>query len=169
MKTVSAVVVCFQSNTNFPSWTVDGFDPGLPLLFQRDVLTAVHTGIFAAWKKESDDGYFLPEAFLHEHWRQRFMGELPHQWVEIYCSCECSEFVEYWIKFSAGIAAAPWWSSQAYGFRPWPDAGQDEPERHAEVGEGKKKTRPGNLKDEEQPHHAAVCGPADHSEPHDPR
>ena len=32
------------------------------------------------------------------------MGELPHQWVEIYHSCECGEFIEYWIKFSDGIA-----------------------------------------------------------------
>jgi hypothetical protein len=32
------------------------------------------------------------------------MGELPHQWVEIYRSCECGEFVEYWIKFCDGIA-----------------------------------------------------------------
>jgi hypothetical protein len=62
--------------------------------------------LFAAWKKERGDGYFLAEAFLPEHRRQRFMGELPHQWVDIYDSCECGEFVRYWIKFSDGIAVA---------------------------------------------------------------
>jgi hypothetical protein len=58
----------------------------------------------SAWKKKPGEGHFLPEAFLPKHRRQRFMGELPHQWVEIYHSCECREFIEYWIKFSDGIA-----------------------------------------------------------------
>jgi hypothetical protein len=61
-------------------------------------------GLFAAWEKKPGDGYFLPEAFLPEYRRQRFMGELPHQWAEIYHSCECSQFIDYWIKFSDGIA-----------------------------------------------------------------
>jgi hypothetical protein len=41
---------------------------------------------------------------LKHYRRQGFMGELPHQWVEIYHSCECGEFMKYWIKFSDGIA-----------------------------------------------------------------
>jgi hypothetical protein len=32
------------------------------------------------------------------------MGELPHQWVEIYGQCECGELAEYWIKFCDGVA-----------------------------------------------------------------
>lgn len=71
---------------------------------ESERIAAERGGLFAAWKKKRGDGYFLPEAFLPEHRRQRFMGELPHQWVEIYHSCECSEFIQYWIKFSDGIA-----------------------------------------------------------------
>lgn len=50
------------------------------------------------------EGYFLPEAHLPENRRQRFMGELPHQWIAIYRSCGCGELIEYWIKFSDGVA-----------------------------------------------------------------
>jgi len=71
---------------------------------ESERIAAERGGLFTAWKKKPGDGYFLPEAFLPEHRRQRFMGELPHQWVEIYRSCECSEFAEHWIKFSDGIA-----------------------------------------------------------------
>lgn len=67
-------------------------------------IAAERGGLFSVLKKKTGDGYFLPEAFLPEHRKQRFMGELPHQWVEIHHSCECSEFVEYWIKFCDGIA-----------------------------------------------------------------
>ena len=35
--------------------------------------------------------------------RQRFMGELPHQWVEIYRNCECQAWVDHWLKFCDGI------------------------------------------------------------------
>jgi hypothetical protein len=55
-------------------------------------------------RKEAGAGTWLPEAFLPENRRQRFMGELPHQWVEIYAQCECGEHFEYWIKFSDGVA-----------------------------------------------------------------
>ena len=71
---------------------------------ESERVAAEGRGLCAAWKKKRGDGYFLPEAFLPEHRRQRFMGELPHQWVEIYDSCECSGFIEYWIKFCDGIA-----------------------------------------------------------------
>ena len=50
------------------------------------------------------EGHFLPEAFLPQNRRQRFMGELPHQWIEIYVSCECGSLIERWIKFSDGVA-----------------------------------------------------------------
>ena len=63
-------------------------------------------GLFAAWKKERGDGYFLPEVFLPEHRHQRFMGELPHQWADIYYSCDCGEFIRHWIHFSDGIVVA---------------------------------------------------------------
>ena len=71
---------------------------------ESERIATERTGLFAPWKKKPGEGYFLPEAFLPQHRRQRFMGELPHQWVEIYHSCECGEFMEYWIKFSDGIA-----------------------------------------------------------------
>ena len=71
---------------------------------ESERIAAERVGLFAAWKKKPGEGYFLPEALLPQHRRQRFMGELPHQWVEIYHSCECGEFMEYWIKFSDGIA-----------------------------------------------------------------
>lgn len=61
-------------------------------------------GLFELWRKKPGDGTFLPEAFHPQHRRQRFMGELPHQWVDMYYGCDCGEFVEYWIKFSDGIA-----------------------------------------------------------------
>ena len=54
--------------------------------------------------KRRGDGHFLPEAFLPPNRRQRFMGELPHQWVEIYASCPCGSSIERWIKFCDGIA-----------------------------------------------------------------
>src|SRR5919106_4289915 len=49
-----------------------------------------------------------------------------------------------------------------------PDAGQNEPERHGEVGDWKQNTRPVDLEDENQPHHGAVRGSADHSKPANP-
>jgi len=61
-------------------------------------------GRFTLWPKREGEGTYLPEAYLPENRRQRFMGELPHQWVEIYCSCSCGEFVEGWIKFCDGVA-----------------------------------------------------------------
>jgi hypothetical protein len=57
----------------------------------------------AFFRKRAGEGCFLPEAFLPLNRRQRFMGELPHQWVEIYHTCECGEWVERWIKFSDGV------------------------------------------------------------------
>jgi hypothetical protein len=61
-------------------------------------------GLFPLVVKRRGDGHFLPEAFLPRNRRQRFMGELPHQWVEIYACCACGALVERWIKFSDGIA-----------------------------------------------------------------
>jgi hypothetical protein len=65
---------------------------------------AARGGIAAFLRKRAGEGCFLPEAFRPENRRQRFMGELPHQWVEMYRSCACGEFVERWIKFSDGVA-----------------------------------------------------------------
>ena len=62
-------------------------------------------GLSALFRKKAGEGHLLPEAFLPENRRQRFMGELPHQWVEIYTRCECGEPLERWIKFSDGVAA----------------------------------------------------------------
>jgi hypothetical protein len=62
---------------------------------ESERIAAERGGLFTAWRKKPGEGYFLPEAFLPEHRRQRFMGELPHQWVEIYRSCECEGFMEY--------------------------------------------------------------------------
>ena len=53
--------------------------------------------------KKRGEGHFLREAYLPENRRQRFMGEVPHQWVELYASCECGEFVVRWLKFSDGV------------------------------------------------------------------
>jgi len=61
-------------------------------------------GLAALLVKRSGEGHFLPEAFLPRNRRHRFMGELPHQWVEIYMSCRCGAFIERWIKFSDGVA-----------------------------------------------------------------
>ena len=61
-------------------------------------------GLAALLVKRRGDGHFLPEAFLPRNRRQRFMGELPHQWVEIYASCACGSSSERWIKFCDGIA-----------------------------------------------------------------
>lgn len=46
-------------------------------------------------EKKLGEGCFLPEAYLPQHRRQRFMGELPHQWVEIHGTCACKEYVQY--------------------------------------------------------------------------
>ena len=61
-------------------------------------------GLAALFVKRQGEGHFLPEAFLPGNRRQRFMGELPHQWVEIYASCVCGSPIERWIKFCDGIA-----------------------------------------------------------------
>jgi hypothetical protein len=61
-------------------------------------------GFFALWRKKPGEGCFLPGAYLPENRRQRFMGELPHQWVEIYARCACGESVERHVKFSDGVA-----------------------------------------------------------------
>lgn len=65
---------------------------------------AARGGIFALWVKRPGEGMFLPEAYLPQNRRQRFMGELPHQWVEIYALCGCGVMTERWIKFCDGIA-----------------------------------------------------------------
>jgi len=52
------------------------------------------------WRAWTDE----EAAFLPGNRRQRFMGELPHQWVEIYASCGCGSSIERWIKFCDGIA-----------------------------------------------------------------
>lgn len=54
--------------------------------------------------KQRGEGRFLADAFLPENRRQRFMGELPHQWVEIYATCACGSSIERWMKFSDGMA-----------------------------------------------------------------
>ena len=61
-------------------------------------------GLAALLAKRQGHGHFLPEAFLSQNRRQRFMGELPHQWIEIYAACRCGSLIERWIKFSDGIA-----------------------------------------------------------------
>ena len=62
-------------------------------------------GLFQCFVKKRGEGHFLPEAFLPAHRRQRFMGELPHQWVDIYGNCACGKWQEHWIKFCDGVAA----------------------------------------------------------------
>jgi hypothetical protein len=61
-------------------------------------------GLYALWRKKPGQGCFLPEAYRPENRRQRFMGELPHQWVEIHARCTCGEPVERHVKLSDGIA-----------------------------------------------------------------
>ena len=61
-------------------------------------------GLAALFVKRRGEGQFLPEAFHPRNRRQRFMGELPHQWVAIYASCACGSSIERWIKFCDGIA-----------------------------------------------------------------
>lgn len=60
-------------------------------------------GIFAVFVKQEGDGTYLPEAYLPKHRRQRAMGELPHQWVQLYASCRCGAWVEQWLKFTDGV------------------------------------------------------------------
>jgi hypothetical protein len=67
-------------------------------------LSAESDDVFAFLRKNAGEGCFLPDAYLPQNRRQRFMGELPHQWVEIHGACGCGEFAEYWIKFCDGIA-----------------------------------------------------------------
>jgi hypothetical protein len=58
---------------------------------------------WAVLKRQKLGGYWLPEAYWPENRRQRDMGELPHQWVEIYTSCpSCQTLVELSIKFTDG-------------------------------------------------------------------
>lgn len=71
---------------------------------ESESLASKREGAFAFLQKKAGEGCFLPEAYLPQHRRQRFMGELPHQWVEIYTSCECAQFIEVWIKFCDGVA-----------------------------------------------------------------
>jgi hypothetical protein len=61
-------------------------------------------GLSALWRKKHGEGCFLPEAYRPENRRQRFMGELPHQWVEIYTHCTCGQWLERHVKFSDGVA-----------------------------------------------------------------
>lgn len=61
-------------------------------------------GVFALWQRKAGEGCFLPEAYRPENRRQRFMGELPHQWVEIHARCSCGEWLERHVKFSDGVA-----------------------------------------------------------------
>ena len=63
-------------------------------------------GVFALMQRIRGDGHYLPEAYLPQHRRERFMGELPHQWVEIHASCACGGYLDSWIKFCDGIATA---------------------------------------------------------------
>jgi hypothetical protein len=71
---------------------------------ESERMSAETDGVFALGEKKRGEGCFLPEAYLPEQRRQRFMGELPHQWVELYGGCECGEFIERWIKFTDGVA-----------------------------------------------------------------
>jgi hypothetical protein len=64
---------------------------------------AARGGVFALWVKRPGEGTFVAEAYLPQNRRQRSMGELPHQWVEIYGRCVCGEHMEWWIKFCDGI------------------------------------------------------------------
>ena len=61
-------------------------------------------GLFSLWVNEPGGGRFLPEAYLPENRRQRFMGELPHQWVETGARCPCGGFTDLAIKFTDGVA-----------------------------------------------------------------
>jgi hypothetical protein len=61
-------------------------------------------GLFALWQKRRGEGTWLPDAYLPRNRRQRFLGELPHQWVEIYTRCACSRSLTYSIKFCDGVA-----------------------------------------------------------------
>ena len=61
-------------------------------------------GLAALFVKRQGEGHFLPEAFLPGNRRHRLMGELPHQWVEIYGASACGALIERWIKFCDGVA-----------------------------------------------------------------
>jgi hypothetical protein len=65
---------------------------------------AEREGRVSLFVKRRGEGAYLPEAYLPENRRHRFMGELPHQWVGIYTDCRCGEWIERWIKFSDGVA-----------------------------------------------------------------
>lgn len=53
--------------------------------------------------RENEEGV-LPAAYEPSDRRQRFMGELPHQWLHIYSTCACGKFVDRWLKFTDGLA-----------------------------------------------------------------
>jgi hypothetical protein len=59
--------------------------------------------LFAHWIKKEGEGEFMPPAFDPANRRQRHLGELPHQWVEMYTECCCGEWVERWLKFTDGV------------------------------------------------------------------
>jgi hypothetical protein len=79
------------------SWTTQEIE-------ESERMAAGESGIPALWRRKAGEGRFLPDAYLPQHRRQRFMGELPHQWLEIHGTCECGEPAEYWIKFCDGVA-----------------------------------------------------------------
>ena len=71
---------------------------------ESERLAAEREGLFAVLQKKAGEGRFLPDAYLPRNRRQRFMGELPHRWVEIHGTCPCGRSAERWIEFCDGVA-----------------------------------------------------------------
>lgn len=74
--------------------------------YNKDMLNSRFASLFT---RKKGDGYFTKEAFLPKNRKQRDMGEMPHQWVEVYTSCpHCSTHNEYvglevHLKFTDGV------------------------------------------------------------------
>lgn len=81
------------------AWTDEQVEESRRQPVRESRIIALHT-------KVRGEGYFLPEAYLPENRRQRFMGELPHQWVELRAECPCGEALACSIKFTNGVATA---------------------------------------------------------------
>lgn len=59
---------------------------------------------YSFWKLEAGDGYYPDEAHDPENMKSRDMGELPHQYVNMYDRCEeCKKFVDVNLKFDDGV------------------------------------------------------------------
>lgn len=80
-------------------------DPPSDRRFWREWTTAEREERASRWRPVMAqlEGHFTHEAYRPENRRQRHMGELPHQWLQLYRHCACGEWVTHWLKFTDGV------------------------------------------------------------------